>query len=421
MTSASATPSSAQSAFSFERLWRVLPYCASYSLSGLLIGTFGPTLSHLSGQTGSTLGQISGIFAAISVGYILGALLSGRLYDRLPGPAILSGALFGMTLLLALIPLMPSLWLLVAVMVMIGFGTAFQDVGSNTLVVWTFGREAGPYTNALQFAFGLGAFLAPVLADRIFALGEGVRWVYWVQAAMVALVAIWLIRFPAPARRAAPGGADTTSSKGAWKARAVWLTVMIAALLGLHLGAELGFGDWIFSYAVALNVGSDTLARLLNSVYWGAMSIGRLIAIPLAVWMLPRTMLLADLVGAGLSVGLILLLPGWPPALWIGTFGFGLSLASFYASAINFTERRIPITGQVTSYLLVGSVVGEMILPWLIGQLFDSIGPVGLMLTMGVNVVLSLVLLAVTLAYARRFHLGESPAPEEVVGESVPV
>ena len=53
-----------------------------------------------------------------------------------------------------------------------GFGSGFLDTGGNSLLlgIWA-GRDSGPYMHALHFTFGLGAFLAPLLA-RPFLLNE---------------------------------------------------------------------------------------------------------------------------------------------------------------------------------------------------------------------------------------------------------
>ena len=42
-------------------------------------------LPALAEQTRSTLGQVSILFSARALGYLLGSLLGGRLFDRLPG------------------------------------------------------------------------------------------------------------------------------------------------------------------------------------------------------------------------------------------------------------------------------------------------------------------------------------------------
>lgn len=393
--------SSSESADNRGRLSRALAYYAAYVTLGLGLAAFGPTLPGLAAQTGSDLSQISYIFTANSLGYVFGALLGGRLYDRVPGQPVLAATLVSMAVLLVAVPLSPSLWLLVLVLLLVGVGMGVLDVGGNTLIMWLFGRDVGPYMNALHFSFGLGAFLSPLLIDRIVVIGGGIRWAYWLLALLMALVAFWMTRLPSPARQNQEATGGEMSAAGA--VGYGWLTLMLAGLMFLHVGGELAFGGWIFSYALALDIGPETTARLLNSVFWGALTLGRLIAIPVAAWLLPRTMLLIDLIGAAISMGVVLLFPGWGPALWIGTFGFGLSLASFIASLMNFAERRMPITGRVTSYFLVGANAGSMTIPWLIGQFFESVGPHTMMGIISIDIVVSLALFGVMLAYASRF------------------
>lgn len=385
-------------------LIRALAYFASYLALGLVLSSFGPTLPGLAEQTGSTLGQISVIFTANALGYIVGSLAGGRLYDRFPGQPVLFITLLGIAATVFAVPLLPDRWLLVGVLLLTGVGMGVLDVGGNTLIMWLFGRDVGPYMNALHFSFGLGAFLSPLVIDRMVVLTGGIRWAYWLLGLLFVPVAFWMARIPSPERPDSP----STEQEGAASGFGL-LILLIAALMFLHVGAELAFGGWIFSYAVALKLGPDTIGRLLNAVYWGALALGRLIAIRLAVHWRPRTMLLVDLIGAAISIGIILALADWQPALWIGTFGFGLAQASFFASMLNFTERRVPISGAVTGYILVGAMTGSMVLPWIVGQLFEPMGPQSLMGVIGIDVVASLLLFGVVVAYARRF--GERAEP----------
>ena len=141
----------------------------------------------------------------------------------------------------------------------------------------------------------------------------------------------------------------------------------------MHMGGELAFGGWIFTYADEAT-GSETTARLVNAVFWGGLVVGRVIAIPLALRLSPKAMLQLDLVGAVLSLALLVLLPDSIPALWIGTIGFGVSIASMIASSFNLAERHMPIASGVSSAFLVGGSLGSMTLPWLVGQLFGPYG-----------------------------------------------
>jgi MFS family permease len=59
----------------------------------------------------------------------------------------------------------------------------------------------------------------------------------------------------------------------------------------------------------------------------------------------------------------------------VGSFGFGLFVASIFPTVITWSERRMQMSGLVTSMFLVGSSIGAISFPWIIGQLFDRYGP----------------------------------------------
>ncbi len=64
---------------------KTVGYFATLIALGLASASLGPTLTGLAAQTNSDLSQVSYLFIARSLGYLLGALVVGRLYDRLPG------------------------------------------------------------------------------------------------------------------------------------------------------------------------------------------------------------------------------------------------------------------------------------------------------------------------------------------------
>ena len=86
-------------------------------------------------------------------------------------------------------------------------------------------------------------------------------------------------------------------------------------------------------------------------------------------------MLLLDVAGSILAAGIVLFFQNSATALWAGPALLGFSIASLFASSINFAEEGIGITGRVTSLLIVGAGVGSMFFPWFIGQIFESRGP----------------------------------------------
>lgn len=353
-------------------------YFAAYITLGMSSAILGPTLPGLAGQTSVSLSQISLLFPAHSLGYLLGSFLSGRLYDRISGHPLMAAALCLLAILLAGVPLAPVLWLLFLAVLIAGMAGGAVDVGGNTLIVWAYGSSVGPYMNALHFFFGVGALLAPILVAQAFALTDRFAGAYWVLALVALPISLWISRMPSPSQDARhnPLPGETASASGAKHAvDGRILVLLVAVLLGLYIGAEASFGGWIFTYALALNLADATTAAYLTSIFWGALTVGRFLSIPIALRFRPRTILLVDLVGCVISLLALLLGSESWMVTWLGAAGVGLFMASIFPTAISWTGQRVPITGQITGAFLVAASLGGMSLPWIIGQLFEPVGP----------------------------------------------
>jgi fucose permease len=85
--------------------------------------------------------------------------------------------------------------------------------------------------------------------------------------------------------------------------------------------------------------------------------------------------ILIDLVGCALSTIIIMVWKESGVALWIGTFGLGLAMASIFPNIMMLAGERMQITGTITGWFLVGSGAGSMLIPWLLGQIFARTGP----------------------------------------------
>jgi FHS family Na+ dependent glucose MFS transporter 1 len=378
-------------------------YFATFVAIGLSASVVGPTLPSLAAQTGSQLAQISLVFTALSLGYLVGSLGGGRLYDRMAGHPVVAGGLVVAAASLALVPSIPWLWLMVVAMLFLGMATGAVDVGGNTLLVWLYGGRVGPYMNSLHFFFGVGAFLSPVIIAQVLTWSGGTGWAYRLLAVLMLPAAVWLFWMPSPAapsRGAGAGGhsAAATSLRASQRP----LLIMIVGLFFLYVGVESGFAGWIYSYAVALGLSDQATAAYLTSAFWGALTAGRLLGVPIASRVRPRTILLADLVGCVASVGVLLVWQGSPLAAWLGTCGAGFSMATFFPTLIALAERHMTITGQITGWFLAGSSAGGMTLPWLMGQLFEWSGPRSVMVAILIDLVVAVGLFAILIVYSDR-------------------
>lgn len=274
-----------------------------------------------------------------------------------------------MALTMALTPLIGQFVVLVAVLLFMGIGEAGVDVGGNAMLVWIHRSRVGPFMNALHFCFGVGAFISPIIVAQAILLTDGIAGAYWMLALAIAPIGLWVLRLASPH---APSASSSLAAPIRVNHR---LLALCALFLLLYVGAEVSFGGWIFTYAVTLGMAQAANAAYLTSVFWGALTLGRLLAMPIAAKVRPRTILLVDMIGCLASVSMILVWSESSAVLWLGTFGMGLAMASIFPTVISWAERRMTMSGSATSWFLVGSSIGAITFPWLIGQMFESIGP----------------------------------------------
>lgn len=369
-----------------DRLWRIGAYYAAFVGLGLVLSSLGPTLPALADLTGVSLSALSTVFLARSGGYLAGAMLGGRLYDRFPGHPLMAAMLAVMAAMMLLAPRCPSLTILTLVFVVLGIAEGSLDVGVNTLITWLFPRGLGPWMNGLHFFFGVGAMLSPLIVGFLMdQFDGGVTIAYWSLAAALVPVIVVLLVLPSPA--IAAHARDGGGSLGPHR-KTIFL---VAGLLFATVGAEVGFGNWIYTYAVTQQVIDASGAALLTSAFWGAFTLGRLLGIPLAARMAPQLILLLCLAGCALASAVALLMPQAVNVVWLTTIASGLAVAPMFATVLSLAGSRMPITGRATGWFFIGSSAGGMTIPWVIGQLFESAGPTSVYVVALANLALGLV------------------------------
>jgi MFS transporter, FHS family, Na+ dependent glucose transporter 1 len=363
-------------------------YFISFIALGLVTASLGPTITGLAARTNTVLSEISIVFMARSLGYLLGSFLGGRLYDRMPGHPVMAAMVVAMGVTMALMPVISLLWLLAFVCLITGVAEGTLDVGGNALLVWVHGAKVGPYMNALHFFFGVGAFVAPIVIAQVVQRTGDIGWAYWTLALLMLPSAVWFAPTPSPVPHREPEGVSGGRSKLA-------LMALLVMFFFLYVGAEVSFGGWVFTYSIELGLADEAAAAYLTSAFWGALTLGRLLAIPIAVRFRPSAILLGDLVICLLSVVVVLVWPHSSAALWVTSLGLGLGLASIFPTLMSLAERRMTVTGKMTGWFLIGSSAGGMFLPWLIGQLFESVGPRVTIIAIGIDLALTVAIWAV--------------------------
>jgi FHS family Na+ dependent glucose MFS transporter 1 len=341
-----------------------LGYYGLFVCLGLSTAVFGPTLLALAAQTQTPLGQMGWLFLVGAAGQTLGTTLSGRVFDRVSGHPVLG---------LVVVPLLPWFELVLTVVGCAGVANGLINTGANTLLIWTHGEKVGPYMNGLHFCFGLGAVGAPILVAQVIGVAGGYRWAYWTLAALMTLVSLSFLLVPGhprPVQPRLPGTRARNMPPGS-AAR-----ILAAALfLFFYVGAEVAFGGWVSTYAVALQQASAVGAAYLTSGFWCAFTVGRLLAIPLATRVPPHRMVLAALSTCLALLAVLLLLPDTHVVVWSVTVGLGFGMAPLWPMGFTLAGQSLTLTATVSGRILLGDSVGGMVLPWLVGHVMAVTGP----------------------------------------------
>lgn len=153
--------------YPWDLLRRTCFLLVAFLCLGIPLAITGPTLLDLKDLYNVSVSTISFIFMIGSIGSLVGCFGVGILMDKLSRYRYLITALqlillgIGVTLF----PLFPHVSGLFTVAFFAGLGSGAFDAGGQVLLldIWR-GRESGPYMHALHFFFGIGAFLAPMIA-----------------------------------------------------------------------------------------------------------------------------------------------------------------------------------------------------------------------------------------------------------------
>jgi len=380
------TSSSTSAKNSINKLALTAAYYLSFIMLGLLVAIEGPALPSLAKNTASTLNLISLIFIFGSLGYMLGSLLSGRAYDRLPGHRFMATTMLLIALCAALVPISQKLWQLLTILFVLGFGKGSLDVGGNTLILWVHGNKSGPFMNGLHFFFGIGAFVAPLILAGNLASTGGIQRTFWLFSFLSLPLSIWLWMLPEPP-------AQTPAQKQEKASFPVIPVLLIVVAFILYVGAEVGFGNWIYTYALTLGLGTTITSAYLTSAFWGTFTLGRLLGIWVSTRARAATILFVDFAGCLFSLSLILLWPDSVPILWTGTIGLGLFMASIFPTTLMLAGEQLRVSGAMTGWFLAGASIGGMFLPWGIGQAFTAFGAWVTPLIVAVAVTLNLMII----------------------------
>lgn len=169
----------------------------------------------------------------------------------------------------------------------------------------------------------------------------------------------------------------------------------------------------MYSYAVEkpLSVGHK-VAGYLPSLFWGFITLGRLISIPVSSKVKPATMVFINVVGVVVTFLVLLVFSYNVAFLFVGTASLGLFLSSTFPSMLAYTEDILQYKGCATTVLVTGAGIGEMVLQMLVGSIFQAQGSYSF-LVCGVIFGCLAFTFYILLLFFHRMHPGLSSVPTQ--------
>lgn len=403
----------------------------AYMALGMASGMSGPTILDLQLTVGSTFDQITYIIPGRSVGYALGSAIVGVCFSFINVQALIAITCGLSAVFMGILPFNRTLVGLIATFFANGLVNGMLDTGSNmfTLVLW--GKENGPFMQALHFMFGLGCFHAPLLAkpfllelleplsnvtttvlsednsttdyqDYIFPEytvdDTALEVPYGVIACFMLINAIifsyLFIKYretkPHPSRvsnetKEKLGGGFAVNPRTRYS-----IICLATVFMHVYCGLELAFGTLITSYAVKCDLKLDkATGAVMASVYWAFFTFFRLFAI-----------FFADVIGAEqniyfnfilIALSNFFLIPFGNSniyCLWAGIILMGLGTSSIWASIFGFLEDFFPVTSGITASFSVAACLGQSVMPFIVGHFIDAYPPIFLWVTLGASTLL---------------------------------
>lgn len=354
----------------------IIAYIAFISL-GLPDGLLGVAWPSIRTTFVRPLSDLGMLLAALTVGFLTSSFNSGRLVTYLGIGKLLFVSSILVTISLFGFVLAPVWWMVVACMILLGMGGGAIDAGMNAYAAAHFSPR---HVNWLHAFYGLGATLGPLLMTAVLISGQSWRWGY-------ALVGIALsgmaICFGWTRRRWENGTSATTASqpdaprrtasaRATLKRPLVWLSM---GLFLIYTGLEVAAGQWAYSLFTEGRGVDPGIAGVWVSIYWGSLTLGRVVFGVAADRFAPGAILRVSMVTILLG-SLLLWLNITPLLSFLGLALMGFMLAPIFPLLIAQTPARLgaAYATHAIGFQVAAANIGSSLGPGLAGILARAMG-----------------------------------------------
>jgi fucose permease len=376
-------------------------------IQGVALVTFpaASTIFTSSAHYGLSTTEYGGMFVPQAITAIGSSLMGAGLTRRLGIKRIYLLGLTANLLAMALLvlsqfvvinhPLAYGILLVATASMGVGFGLTVPAI--NTFAATFFPRTVDKAVLILNALLGLGTALAPIFVAIFVGLG-----IWWGLPVVVGALTVALLSFSfrLPLGEKTQGSA-TEAQNGRMKLpRRFWIFATFAFLYGI---CETMNGNWASLYMIKKLGGSTTLASLALTMFWGAVTVGRIFFAAIEKWFPERSACeVLPFVVAG-AFFLTSFLPTGGAHLGIIAFALaGLGCSALLPLTMSFAEEELTtIAASVAGGLIAFYQIGYGVAAFGVGPLQSRAG-LGLNTIYGGTAIVALMMSALSFVIIRR-------------------
>ncbi|MBN1499566.1 MAG: MFS transporter [Spirochaetes bacterium] len=363
---------------------------------GLISNMAGPMMPHLKNILELNSMQTGMLISSNFAGMIIAVIFGGVIADITGKKRFLTAASVIVFLAMIMAVLSSGYLMLLSALIINGIGFGMFEVGINSYAV-DFCREnrlsAEKNLNIIHFFFGIGAIVSPLVVK--FSLGT-MDYTLIFKLIMISAFSTAVILFFSSET---VYGSDRRNLSDTFKFLVSQKLLWIAGVLVfLYVGIEVTSYGWLPEFWNKTVNAEYISAPVTASVFWGALTFGRLISAFVTEKLGNRLYML-------LSAGLLVLTAG----LWNILYNeisliflvivIGLLLSGLFPAIINLSQKNNEGNSAViTSFVLIFASIGGSVVPVIAGGMVDI---KGIMAVPAVITVTSLMFLLAAFYYSR--------------------
>ncbi|MFW6006720.1 MAG: MFS transporter [Bacillota bacterium] len=355
-----------------------------FVLFGIAKTIIGPVMPHLINDYSVTLGTAGLLLSLLSFGRLLSVSWATVWLDKVGpdkililGALCITGGLAGFAL-----SVWWSLHLLFIVLIGIGFG--FLGTSSNALIAGIYVKEQGNALNRMHMFFGIGSLLGPIGAGLLLYRNYSWRIIFGLAFIFSLISLLWAFFQNIPEINNKEEAEDNSDNKFKIRLKKLVhspLFFLLAVIMFVYIGVGNGLIGWMNKYLGDTFAFSDFFASGFLAIYTLGITSGRFVYSYISDNLGYKKSILLGAVGSFISIT-VAVFSSTSLIILLG-FGFtGFFLAGLFPTCIAYGSRVFPeMLGTISSALIFSSVLGGIIVPYIMGIISEFYGLRGGMIT----------------------------------------